>query len=239
MIPNGCVELIIHLTDQHCELFKNDEWSTPPEYTILGMHTGPYKVWFKGKVKVFAIRFKPEGIYSVFGVPASTFKETYEDMSQVLGNGFHDFCHRIKEEKDVTSMIERTEVYLLKNLRRNKVQMSYVNLAAELIRQSKGIRIEDLPGRVFISQRQLEREFKSKVGISPKHYLRITRINEVVRLLDKDHTMDLTSVAYHCGYFDQAHFINDFKKITGEKPTIFIKGRNRFIANSGLAHYGS
>jgi len=116
--------------------------------------------------------------------------------------------------------------------------MSYVNRAAELIRHSKGIRIEDLPNLIFISKRQLEREFKSKVGISPKHYLRITRINEVVRLLDDNHTTDLSSVAYQCGYFDQAHFINDFKRITGEKPTIFVKGRNRFIANAGLAHYG-
>ena len=134
-------------------------------------------------------------------------------------------------------MIRRAESHLLKNLQRSKIEMSYVNRAAELIRHSKGIKIEDLPDQVFISQRQLQREFKDKLGISPKHYLRITRINEVIRLLDDNHAMDLTSVAYHCGYFDQAHFINDFKSITGKNPTIFIKERRQFIANSGLTHY--
>jgi len=134
-------------------------------------------------------------------------------------------------------MINRTENYLLNSLRSNKIDLSYINHAADLIRKTKNIKIEDLTKRVFISQRQLEREFKDKFGISPKHYLRITRINEVLRLLNDNQAIDLTSVAYYCGYFDQAHFINDFKKITGKNPSIFIKERGQIIANPGLAHY--
>ena len=136
-------------------------------------------------------------------------------------------------------MIKRAENYLMKKVRRNNIDMSYVNRAAELIRCTRGIKIEDLPGLVFISQRQLERGFKDKVGITPKQYLRIMRMNEVQRLLAGNHAMDLGRVAHECGYFDQAHFIKDFKRITGEKPTIFIKGRSRFIASPGLAHYAS
>ncbi|NNC45774.1 MAG: AraC family transcriptional regulator, partial [Winogradskyella sp.] len=97
--------------------------------------------------------------------------------------------------------------------------------------------IKDLPSRLCISKRQLEREFKEKIGISPKHYLRITRINEVIRLLNEKQVFDLTSITYHCGYFDQSHFIKDFKRITGQKPTIFIKERGQFICNPGLAYY--
>ncbi len=237
MIPNGCLELILHLTDLHCNLHNDYGWTQTPDYLILGLFTQPFEVQFSTPVKVFAIRFKPEGIYNIFGLPASMFKDSYEDMAMVLGSEFRDFSHWLREEKNVASMIRRAESHLLKSLQRSKIEVSYVNRAAELIRHSKGIKIEDLPDQVFISQRQLEREFKDKVGISPKHYLRITRINEVIRLLDDKHAMDLTSVAYHCGYFDQAHFINDFKSITGKKPTIFIKERRRFIANSGLAHY--
>ena len=158
-------------------------------------------------------------------------------MTLVKCNGFRDYSNRIREEKSVDSMIRRTEIYLLKSLHDNKIDMSYINMAAQLIRNTKGIKIDDLSNRVFISKRQLEREFKSKIGISPKHYLRITRLNEVLRFLSNNQSMDLTSVAYHCGYFDQAHFIHDFKRITGKKPTIFIRERGLVIANPGLAHY--
>ena len=204
---------------------------------ILGMFTQPYEVQFKNHVKVFAIRFKPDGIYNILGLPASLIKDCYEDISIVLGSKFRDFSHRVREEKSVAAMIERTESYLLKSIQENSIETSYVNLAADLIRSTKDIKIADLPSMVFISQRQLEREFKDKVGISPKHYLRIIRINEVLRLLDDNQAIDLTNIAYLCGYFDQAHLINDFKRITGKKPTIFIKEKAQFIANPGLAHY--
>jgi AraC-like DNA-binding protein len=237
MIPNGCLELIIHLNDLHCDLNKDDTWSQSPDYMIMGLHTQPYEVQFKNLVKVFAVRFKPEGLYNVFGLPVAMLKDSYEDMSLVLGHKFRDFSHRVKEEKTVVAMIARTESYLLNCLQGNNIDLNYVNRAADLIRKTKGIRIDELPDKVFISQRQLEREFKDKVGISPKHYLRITRINEVLRLLEDNHDMDLTSVAYYCGYFDQAHFINDFKSITGKKPTIFFRDRGQFIVNTGLSHY--
>ena len=237
MIPNGSLELIIHLNDLHCDLQNNNVWTQSPDYMIIGLFTRPYEVQFKNLVKVFAIRFKPEGIYNVFGVPASVLKERFEDMTMILGSDFRDFCHRLKEEKSIAAMIRRTEKFVLKSLQSNKIDMSYVNTAAELIRTTKGIRIEDLPDRIFISQRQLEREFKNKVGISPKQYLRITRINEVLSYLNANYTMDLTSVAYHCGYFDQAHFINDFKSITGINPSVLVKERENMIAKSGLAHY--
>lgn len=237
MIPNGCVELIIHLNDLHCDLENTNGWSQSPDFMILGLFTKPYEVRFSGKVNVFAIRFKPEGFYNIFGVPASEFKERYEDMTLVKCIGFGDFSNRIREEKSVASMIGRTETYLLKSLQDNKIDMGYINMAARLIRSTKGIKIDELSNKVFISKRQLEREFKSKIGISPKHYLRITRINEVLRVLTNNESMDLTNVAYHCGYFDQAHFIHDFKRITGKNPTIFIKEKGLMIANPGLAHY--
>lgn len=237
VIPNGCVELIVHLTDLHCDLLNSYGWSQSPDYTVIGLYTSPYVVQFSNNVKVFAIRFKPEGIYNIFGIPASAFKESFDDMTNVLGNAFQSFCHRLREEKSTADMIVRAENYLRQKILSTKIELSYINRAAELIRNTKGLKIEDLPGLVYISKRQLERQFKEKVGITPKHYLRITRLNEVQRLLDNNHTLDLTSVAYQCGYFDQSHFINDFKRITGEKPAVFFKGRKRFLANPGLAHY--
>ena len=234
VIPNGYVEIIIHLTDLHCDLYSREGWLQSPDYTIIGLFTRPYEVRFSGYVKTFGIRLKPEGTYNIFNVPASEFCESYEDITLVLGRNFRSFCDSLRDQTRMNAMIGLAENYLLKQMERNRNDIGYVNQAAELIRETNGaLRIDHLPRKVFISQRQLEREFKNRIGISPKHYLRIARLNEVHRLLQESNRLNFTELAHSLGYTDQAHFIRDFKNITGVNPSIFVKGREQFLVNVG------
>jgi len=230
IVPNGFVELIIHKTTLHCDLEYQKGWAQSPNYTIIGLHTKPYEVKFSSNVKVFGIRFKPEGVYNIFGIPASEFMGNYEDMSMVLGHDFDLFCDQLRDKNTPFERIKLSENYLYNTAQKNKTHLTYVNHAADIIRKTKGlIRIEDVSNQSYISLRQLEREFKNKVGISPKHYLRIARMNEVQRLLENNRKLNLTKIAHQSGYTDQAHFIRDFKNITGIKPTIFMKEKSQHI----------
>ena len=233
VVPNGYVELIIHLTTQHCDLFKKDRWTHSPDYTIIGLYTRPYEVQFRDLVKVFGIRFKPEGIYNVFGIPASEFNQSYEDMELVLGVKFREYCNRLRDTEQTAEKLKITEDFLMKCYEQNDREFSYLNRAAEIIRNSDShLKIENLPDEVYISLRQLERVFKQKIGITPKRYMRISRLNEVHRKLEENQQLDFTKVAFDCGYSDQAHFIRDFKSFMGVKPTIFVKDRQKFIVNT-------
>lgn len=232
VIPYGYVELIIHLTDNHCELLQGVEHAPSPDYTLIGLFTKPYDVHFRNHVKVFGIRFKPEGIYHAFGVPASEVHQNYADMEAVAGSQFKDFCSRLRETESTEEMISLTEEYLFNKISSNKVNLYYLNLAAELIRNYNGnITIPELAGKVYISSRQLEREFKQKIGISPKGYMRIARLNDVNRKIISGRRIDLTEVSFSSGYSDQAHFIRDFKQFTGESPKVFINHREKFIVH--------
>ena len=233
--PNGFVELIIHPSEYHCYLPKNNRWEYSPDYTIIGLYTRPYEVRFHDYVDVFGIRFKPEGIYNLFGIPSAEFNEGYEDMEIVLGVDFKYYCSQLRDLKNINRRIHLTENYLIRNLDKNNADISYLNRAAEMIRGAQRFKmIDELPGKVYISLRQLEREFKSKMGITPKRYMRIARFNEVNRLLDEGNEVDLTMIAQECGYTDQSHFIKDFKKFMGVKPTVFIRDRHQFIVNSNI-----
>jgi len=232
VVPNGFVELIIHNTDVHCHLTQENRWSFSPDYTIIGLYTQPYEVQFRNFVNVFGIRFKPEGIYNLFGIPASIFSERYEDMELVLGPAFREYCLALRESLSIEQRLRLTNHYLAEQLRKHHPEINYVNRAAELIRQAGRVyRIDKLPEMVYISLRQLEREFRDKVGTTPKRYLRIARINDVYRKLENGEKVDFTSLAFECGYSDQAHFIRDFKSFTGIKPSLYKKERNLFIVN--------
>jgi AraC-like DNA-binding protein len=236
VVPYGYVELIIHLSDDHCELLQGSLHSPSPDYTLIGLFTSHYDVHFRKLVRVFGIRFKPEGIYHIFGLPASEVHQSFIDMESIAGKNFRDVCSRLKESVSSSQMITLAEEYLLANINSSRFNLYYLNRAAEIIRNRKGnISITELAGKVYISTRQLEREFKQKLGISPKSYMRIARLNEVNRKIQNGERVDLTSLSYIAGYSDQAHFIRDFRQFTGESPRVFLSRRENFIVNPNTA----
>lgn len=85
------------------------------------------------------------------------------------------------------------------------------------------VRMEELVSLpVCVSQRQIERLFRAYVGLSPKKFSEIVQFKSSLDLLKNDN-LALTEVALMAGYFDQAHFINSFKKFAGISPERFLK----------------
>jgi AraC-like DNA-binding protein len=231
VIPHGFIDLIIHLTDDHCEMVFENDWRKTPEFTIIGMWTSLYNVRFKHKVHVFHIRFKPEGIFELFKIPAAEFNNNQTDSRDLFGQEFYDFCYKIRELKSVEERIRYSDDFLKKQLFINsRGYRNYVQLAADMIRQEHmNLTIDELSDKVCISPRQLEREFKKKIGVSPKFYYRMNRVNQIHRLLSEGKEFHLASLAHHFGYSDQAHFIRDFKELTGQSPTVFLDSRDQFL----------
>ncbi|MCB9267856.1 MAG: helix-turn-helix transcriptional regulator [Lewinellaceae bacterium] len=236
VLPNGYLEAIIHLSDLHCELPDTTSYRPSSDYTLIGLFAKPYEVHFKGPVKAFGIRFKPEGLYPLLGVPAAEVRGSFTDMDAFAGRDFREYCHRMRTTRLPAQRIALAEAFLQKRMKNKSPEMYYLNRAAEMIRRRNGlISIEELAHKAYISPRQLEREFKKKIGLTPKGYMRLARLNEVNRLLQKNELPGLTAIAFESGYADQAHFIRDFKQFTGEKPTVFLKERERFIVNPNMA----
>ena len=95
--------------------------------------------------------------------------------------------------------------------------------AVKLIYQSKGnIRIKELNDTLCISQSPFEKRFRKTVGTSPKKFASIVRFNFVLDQLNS--IKSLTEICYENNFFDQAHFIKEFKQITGSTPEKFKKG---------------
>jgi transcriptional regulator GlxA family with amidase domain len=98
-----------------------------------------------------------------------------------------------------------------------------------LINHSNGsIPIEKLAYEVNTGRRELERKFLEQVGISPKLLARITRFQKVLNKIETEHINSFTAAAYEGGFYDQSHFIRDFKEFTGYSPNIYFAKNMEF-----------
>lgn len=233
VVPNGYVELIIHLGDDHCVLGGKDDKTGPsPDYTIIGLHTSQYEVRFDQTVSVFGIRFYPDGLSSIFGLTPSAIVSTYADTTDLPGTVVNDFCHRIRSCRDSASRVSLADSMLSKQLASHANKFDYTTLAARIVRQHAGlITQKDLMREVPISSRQLQRGFKDRFGITTKEYMRIARLNAVQRYMRSKSSIDFAAVAYNNGFSDQSHFIREFKAFTGIAPRRFMRSGKRYIVN--------
>lgn len=232
VVPNGCIELIIHLTRGHCALTRDQQvWHRTPPYTLLGMHTHTYKVRFSSRVNVFGIRFYPDGIRSIFGISPVEFLRTYEDGLDVLGAGIDDFCRRVSEASSDQQRLILARSFIKTQLARNFRPWDYTHQAMKTIRELAGLTAYgDLTAQIAISERQLQREFKQQYGITVGDYMRLARMNAIYQYMQTG-AGNLTKLSNELEFFDQAHFIREFKSHVGTTPGRFARNRDQFIVN--------
>lgn len=119
-------------------------------------------------------------------------------------------------DKERIKIVEQFFAAQLKEIQTDKLVAEAVNL----IYQSKGtIRIKELSEKLFISQSPFEKRFRKVVGTTAKKFASIVRFNSILDNLIE--TKTLTEICYKNNFFDQAHFIKDFKQFTGDTPKDF------------------
>jgi AraC-like DNA-binding protein len=130
-------------------------------------------------------------------------------------------AEQLNEAKTDFERIAVVEKFLMARIN-HKANDELVNMAVTLIKQHAGnIKIATLTEKLNISQSQFEKRFRKMVGASPKKFASIVRIKCILNTSSKGG--NLTELGLDAGYFDQAHFIKDFKSFTGETPEHFLK----------------
>ncbi|MFD2933565.1 helix-turn-helix domain-containing protein [Spirosoma flavum] len=161
-----------------------------------------------------AASFLSEPINELFGesLPLDTF------VDSTTLNSIEDQLASVSDDWDRIRIVEQ---FLLSRFQETKADL-LVALALQHIYQSKGtIRIAALAKNLCISQSPLEKRFRNVVGTSPKKFSSIVRMKQAITLFPT--AGRLTEIGLESGYFDQAHFINEFKIFTGVTPSEFMQ----------------
>ena len=176
---------------------------------------------------IVAIRLHPWMAECVLGVPATELRESLVDLDSLWGSAVDRIRNELHQASDAAARLAIVEGEVASRVRRRRssetvVAESLCNDAERNIR----VTIGDLAARHGLTHRRVIELFDRTVGLKPKAYQRVRRLRRVFRLIDASPRPSWTTIAHRCGYFDQAHFINDFRLLTGVSPTEYESTRS-------------
>jgi AraC-like DNA-binding protein len=199
----------------------------PGESRIQGVTTGKFAQILQGRGFVFGVKFKPGGFRPLIGASVSTLTNRTVALSPLLAFG-PELESAVLDKRDDSPMLAACESVLARHLPQPNPQVALLTEVCDAIAADRAIvRVDQVLPRVGLRKRALERAFREYVGVPPKWVIQRYRLFEAAdRLRDPD--SNGATVAAELGYFDQAHFIRDFKKIVGVSP---IDYRDLFAAS--------
>jgi AraC-like DNA-binding protein len=170
------------------------------------------------------VYFKEGGAAQFFRQPLhELFRESVSLDNFMLRSELLVLEEELAEAKTDNKRIAAVERFLLARMKTTEPD-KLVMAALALIHKSKGnIRITELMNQLNISQSPLEKRFRQVVGTSPKKFASIVRLKNVVQQYNAN--TSLTEIGSEAGFYDQAHFIKEFKTFTGETPDKFFSGK--------------
>jgi AraC-like DNA-binding protein len=219
VVLDAGLELIFNLSDPiECSVDDSPPITIAGDF-MVGSLAKQIQIRPTGFTTLFAVRFTPEGLYPFLSMPPvdlSDFCIEIEEVWELNGFGLSKLIRSTNQASE--RLIQTFEEFFARRMNDFREHSLDIEKAVTIIRSHKGqIPIETLANRLQISCRHLERKFTERIGVPPKQLCRIFRIKNVLIHL-KPTECDWASLAAASGYFDQAHFIREFKFFTGQSP---------------------
>ncbi len=230
--PNGFCSIVVNCGSPYFLHNKKYDRLKVPQQFISGQNTYSYKLFLSGNIHIVGIVLKPAALATFFGLEGFEFTEERIDLLKALPHHHvRKYAEQIKEAANAIEKVKLMEEFLLHHYNLNNPEPDYIDKAANIIVEKKGLlHVNELLKESCMSRRTFERRFFQKVGLSPKYYARIRRIGYVINLFIGKKKVNWPEVFYEAEFYDQAHFIKDFEEFTGRTPQQYIR-ENSELAN--------
>ena len=213
-LADVCAEMVFHYNGRFDELTA--EKCEPASVSALqGPLTRIKRFKIDNAFGIFGVYLYPYSIPVLFGIPAAELSNQMPDLFTLLGKEGAALEETMMLAANNNERVKIITEFLEERLGKNQHRQHCVFSSIQFIIQCKGmVKIENVADQYFISQRQFERKFREFSGLTPKLFSRIVRFHAACQHFGNS-DKSLTELAYDCGYYDQSHFIHDFKEFSG------------------------
>ena len=223
-LADGCVEMVFHYKGRFDQISGNGR----TEHAAFSGINGPTRYFRRFTIAedfgIFVIYLYPFALPALFNIPTTAITNEMPDCSSLLGEEGVILEERMILAQDHAARRDIINAYLLEKLRRApSIEPGVFSVISNIIDQKGISTVSEIAAQNAISMRQLERNFKAFSGFSPKLFNRIIRFQSAIEVYGNK-SKSLTEIAFDCGYYDQSHFIHDFKEFTGQHPKTYFSG---------------
>lgn len=232
IVPDGCLEMTFNFGDKIKRYTSETDFILHPNAMVMGQRTKSYYILPLGNVDTFAICFYPIGFVNFVNIPLAKLVDKETPISELFGQTeAYELEQQMIQATDTQQRIDIIETFLLEKLNEKNTISNIVKSTVRALLKTNGrTPINAILKDDISKRRQLERHFKKQIGISPKQLGKAIRLQATLQLLLNKKSETLTDIAYESEYFDQNHFIKDFKDLVGVTPKEFLDNEHMALA---------
>lgn len=212
---------IIFYLEDPIKVFKSEKegYITKPVCVTIGPQEQAVTLDMGKKHLALCIAFQPSGLHRLLRIPMPELYEKDVDTRLLLGSEIDEITERLKAAEDWDEMTRIVEFYLLKRIEKIKPLLPVDRAMGELVRSQGRKSMDEIAALACMSLRQFERKCNERLGMSPKQYAMLIRFCKAYQMKEMFPQKTWTEIAYHSGYYDQMHFIREFKRFAGITPS--------------------
>lgn len=233
VLPDGTFELMFNLSEEPRYLFDGDraELGTPFRRAwVSGAHSRYLVIDALRGSSMIGVHFRPGGASAVLGMPSDLFRDRVVELEEVWGGCCRDLRDALLEAPTAKAKFLVLESELRRRMIRARPNGSALHHAVQrLSANPTSAMIASVARELGWSHKHLIQEFRRAVGLGPKRFCRIRRFQEILNRVEKGGAIEWAGLAADCGYFDQAHFIREFREFSGLRPTTYLRERGEYV----------
>jgi AraC-like DNA-binding protein len=222
ILPSGQSQLLINLGPPQYRIEPG-----PPEVRVpfvdvwySGLHQGPIDTEAPHGNALLGVAFTARGTFPWLGERMDSLSDRIIALADALGDGALRLRERLLNTSSLEARFRCAERWLIARLKPRTIVHPAVRWAVDRIAATGGrMPIEELATQTGFTRKHLGNLFQQQVGLSPKALARVHRFRGALALLDRgDGQVPWAELAEACGYYDQSHLINEFRRFTGLSP---------------------
>ena len=229
LLPNGESGIVIDLRDEPVKIYDGqniDKFESYAPAIFCGARTDCFVIDTSRQERVIGIQFRPGGAFPFLRMPA----HEAANITLALDDIWPGEAMLLREEllaaESVQRMFAILERILLARLRPATLAPAVAFAARCLGGRNPDLRVRDVADRVGMTSRRFMDTFRDQTGLSPKAFQRVRRFQHVLNTLHPREPRiwdgNFAALAADCGYYDQPHFIHDFRHFSGLTPGEYL-----------------
>ena len=242
ILPSGTVELVVNLRDDRVTINRTMQSARARSFSgvvVSGTYSGAFVIDAMQHELMMGVHFRPGGAFGAFGVSAAELADAHVDLGAIWGDtAAHELRERLCGAATHEARFQRLQQTLTTQLPSRPRRHAVVQFALERFTATGlGASVRDVAREAGLSHRRFLTIFTTEVGLSPKLFCRILRFRHLHALAQRTGRIDWAQLAQACGFFDQSHLANEFRKLSGLTPTEYQRDlrHSRNVLDSHIA----